>query len=342
MSFFGEDYKPDNVTMGTSEEEESRTNSILRIREDEEIVFKIIPIPVQGKDKMPRFQKMFFFDYKSGKKFYSRPALDKNDPQMNLYTNFKKMIGDDKDAQDWIKCIKPSVKYFLLVVTPNGSKIEVLQTNYTVISKLFGYVNKSGTTINGIVNNYLKKGMNPFNPRDKKGWIRIKRTGSGLDTEYSVSIDKTVTLTDEGEEKASLKEYSVNDVIFNLSKEDIPIPTEVVKSHPYFNWPLEDINEVVSCINPKQFRDPKLQSSALVEMVQKVRGNGKKEETPEEVKKKPDEELPEVGYDSLEEQEADESDFYSEKTKEVKKPEKPKSEAPKDLTEDIDDILNEF
>jgi hypothetical protein len=113
-------------------------------------------------------------------------------------------------------------RYLILVVQPGESKPKILEINAKGKKRLFGseaYGRELATT--GLVELMRSKGRDPINPVSDKGWIKIWRTGMGVDTEWHVEEARVEGTDANGEEVVKPLTAKVGDGLFKLELKDL-------------------------------------------------------------------------------------------------------------------------
>lgn len=110
----------------------------------------------------------------------------------------------------------------LLVIQPGESKPKILEINARGKKKLFGAAayGKEQALV-GLVETMRAKGRDPINPVSDKGWIKIWRTGLGVDTEWHVQEATIEARDSEGEEVVRPMTAKVGDGLFKLELKDL-------------------------------------------------------------------------------------------------------------------------
>lgn len=119
-------------------------------------------------------------------------------------------------------------RYHLLVIPLNETLPKVLTTVGMVVDGLFGkeaWGDKPATK--GLVNKMKDLKRNPFNLRNKTGWLKIWKTGEGIETRYHVEeyvVETTMKDQETGEDVAVKRPFAaeVSPNIFDLEVEQVP------------------------------------------------------------------------------------------------------------------------
>lgn len=235
----------------------------LSVPDGKPLICKIIPI-VYMKDGSgnPAFYYGFNkFTYK--KKMpdgtianWTRPSLQvqgQKDPQFELFMELKKKQKEIKnkesaeykelDAQ--AKNHRPTRRGILLVNVLGSDKVEALEVPETVIKILFGteaYADKPAQE--GLYQTLRRKGTNLFNTMAPTGWLRISRTGSGLNTEYSVDLYRTEQKV-EGLDDPVLAVFKAepSQALKSLKESDLPDVVEIASN---YMWTLGEVQEYLA------------------------------------------------------------------------------------------------
>lgn len=117
-----------------------------------------------------------------------------------------------KRAEMEAKMYRQKTGGLLLFVPKGGKKITPLFVKETFLDKAFGRkpipaLNKGA--IVGFVNELKAEGVNPFSVKDAGGWLRLWKTGTGLETEFNISLDteSVKALIDGRQETVTKKVY---------------------------------------------------------------------------------------------------------------------------------------
>lgn len=235
----------------------------LTVPEGKPLICKIIPI-VYMKDGggNPAFYYGFNkFTYKrkmpdGTMANWTRPSLQvqgQKDPQFELFMELKKKQKEIKnkesaeykelDAQARIH--RPTRRGVLLVNVLGSDKVEALEVPETVIKILFGteaYGDKPAQE--GLYQTLRRKGTNLFNTMAPTGWLRISRTGSGLNTEYSVDLYRTEQKV-EGLDDPVLAVFKAepSQALKSLKESDLPDVIEIASN---YMWTVGEVQEYLS------------------------------------------------------------------------------------------------
>lgn len=99
-----------------------------------------------------------------------------------------KKLSDDDLAE--LFNIRPKKSYYILVNEIGSPEIKLYNIGTTLKASIFGE-----KELQGALEIYQSMGLSVFDPKEPRGWIEIKRSGSGTDTKYQVSpwsvFDKT-------------------------------------------------------------------------------------------------------------------------------------------------------
>ena len=262
MSFldnFNPDALPETQKTGSS------TNRVkaLTVPDGKPLICKIIPI-VYMKDGSgnPAFYYGFSkFTYK--KKMpdgtlanWTRPSLQvsgQKDPQFELFMELKKKQKEikDKESSEYkslesqVKNHRPTRRGVLLVNVLGSDKVEPLEVPETVINLLFGregYGDKPAEE--GLYQTLRRKGTNLFNTMASTGWLRISRTGSGLDTKYNVDLYRTEQRI-EGLDEPVLAVFKAepSQALKSLKESDLP---DVVEVASQYMWSMGEVQEYLA------------------------------------------------------------------------------------------------
>jgi len=235
----------------------------LSVPDGKPLICKIIPI-VYMKDGSgnPAFYYGFNkFTYK--KKMpdgtlsnWTRPSLQvqgQKDPQFELFMELKRKQKEIKnkesaeykelDAQS--KVHRPTRRGVLLVNVLGSDKVEALEVPETVIRILFGteaYGDKPAQE--GLYQTLRRKGTNLFNTMAPTGWLRISRTGSGLNTEYSVDLYRTEQRV-EGLDDPVLAVFKTepSQALKSLKESDLPDVVEIASN---YMWTIGEVQEYLA------------------------------------------------------------------------------------------------
>jgi hypothetical protein len=263
MSFldnFNPDALPETAKSGSAAGSRPKA---LTVPDGKPLICKIIPI-VYMKDGSgnPAFYYGFNkFTYK--KKMpdgtvanWTRPSLQvqgQKDPQFELFMELKKKQKEIKDKESaeykalegQVKLHRPTRRGVLLVNVLGSDKVEPLEVPETVINILFGregYGDKPAEE--GLYQTLRRKGTNLFNTMAPTGWLRISRTGSGLDTKYSVDLYRTEQRV-EGLDDPVLAVFKAepSQALKNLKESDLPDVIEIASN---YSWTVGEVQEYLA------------------------------------------------------------------------------------------------
>jgi len=262
MSFL-DNFNPDALPETAKSGSAGGRPKALSVPDGKPLICKIIPI-VYMKDGggNPAFYYGFNkFTYK--KKMpdgtmanWTRPSLQvqgQKDPQFELFMELKKKQKEIKnkesaeykelDAQ--AKIHRPTRRGVLLVNVLGSDKVEALEVPETVIKILFGteaYADKPAQE--GLYQTLRRKGTNLFNTMAPTGWLRISRTGSGLNTEYSVDLYRTEQKV-EGLDDPVLAVFKAepSQALKSLKESDLPDVVEIASN---YMWTLGEVQEYLA------------------------------------------------------------------------------------------------
>lgn len=235
----------------------------LTVPDGKPLICKIVPI-VYMKDGSgnPAFYYGFSkFTYK--KKMpdgtmanWTRPSLQvqgQKDPQFELFMELKKKQKDIKNKEsseyqaldNQVKLHRPTRRGVLLVNVLGSDKVEPLEVPETVINLLFGregYGDKPAEE--GLYQTLRRKGTNLFNTMAPTGWLRISRTGSGLDTKYTVDLYRTEQKIDGLDEPVlAVFKAEPSQALKNLKESDLP---DVVEVASQYMWSVGEVQEYLA------------------------------------------------------------------------------------------------
>lgn len=263
MSFldnFNPDALPETAKSGSAAGSRPKA---LTVPDGKPLICKIIPI-VYMKDGSgnPAFYYGFNkFTYK--KKMpdgtvanWTRPSLQiqgQKDPQFELFMELKKKQKEIKNKEsaeyqaldNQAKLHRPTRRGVLLVNVLGSDKVEPLEVPETVINILFGregYGDKPAEE--GLYQTLRRKGTNLFNTMASTGWLRISRTGSGLDTKYSVDLYRTEQRI-EGLDDPVLAVFKAepSQALKSLKESDLPDVLEVASN---YSWTVGEVQEYLA------------------------------------------------------------------------------------------------
>lgn len=263
MSFL-DNFNPDQLPE-TQKAGSGSTNRVkaLTVPDGKPLICKIVPV-VYMKDGAgnPAFYYGFSkFTYK--KKMpdgttanWTRPSLQvlgQKDPQFELFMELKKKQKEIKDKESaeykaldsQIRLHRPTRRGVLLVNVLGSDKVEPLEVPETVINLLFGregYGDKPAEE--GLYQTLRRKGTNLFNTMAPTGWLRISRTGSGLDTKYTVDLYRTEQKI-EGLDEPVLAVFKAepSQALKSLKESDLP---DVVEVASQYMWSVGEVQEYLA------------------------------------------------------------------------------------------------
>jgi hypothetical protein len=257
LDSFNADQLPEQAQGGSNSS--SRTKS-LTVPDGKPMICKIIPI-VYMKDAAgnPAFYYGFNkFTYKRKMPDgtlanWTRPSvqvLGQKDPQFELFMDLKKKQKEIKDKESpeykaldtQARLHRPTKRGVLLVNVLGSDKIEPLEVPETVINMLFGregYGDRPAEE--GLYQTLRRKGTNLFNTMSSTGWLRISRTGTGLDTKYHVDLYRTEQKV-EGMDEPVLAVFKSepSQALKNLKESDLPDVVEVASN---YMWSVGEVQE---------------------------------------------------------------------------------------------------
>lgn len=262
MSFL-DNFNPDALPETTKSGSAGGRPRALSVPDGKPLICKIIPI-VYMKDGSgnPAFYHSFNkFTYK--KKMpdgtlsnWTRPSLQvqgQKDPQFELFMELKrkqkeiknKESAEYKELDALSKVHRPTRRGILFVNVLGSEKVEALEVPETVIRILFGteaYGDKPAQE--GLYQTLRRKGINLFNTMAPTGWLRISRTGSGLNTEYSADLYRTEQRV-EGLDDPVLAVFKAepSQALKSLKESDLPDVVEIASN---YMWTVGEVQEYLA------------------------------------------------------------------------------------------------
>lgn len=141
---------------------------------------------------------------------------------------------------------------YILIVEPNSPKIKALHIGKAAHNAIFGKpATKNRPAVVGVSEGMRKKGLSPMlladQEKNKKGWLKLYKTGEGLSTEYHVEVVSTRekrVIDGEEVDVTKITELDVHKDITTLltgekelNLKEIPNPREFEKSRA---WTYEE------------------------------------------------------------------------------------------------------
>lgn len=159
----------------------------------------------------------------------------------------KKDSEEYKILEDKIKKIKPKYFYYYLYITPESPVVKALKAPISVHNQIAGRVaTQFREEIPSVFDNALKKGMNISltgdTEKNKKGWIKIWRTGEKMGTRYHVAIDSRKEVKDFDGTTAEVTVHNTHPSpdINAISKGEWP---DIYTHEERFAWTQEECQE---------------------------------------------------------------------------------------------------
>lgn len=228
------------------------------------LICKLIADPRQGSGAVV----VSYFEYSIGGYKYKTPSLSSigrgDDPRLERYREIRGKISELTKSgvkQDDERIIKlkaiadkfyPKDGIFLYFVEPNDPTIKCLKTSIMVKHQIYGRQGtKTSKEIPSLKDEMAKRGSNLFLNADpeknKKGWLKIWRTGEKMGTEYHVvEASEQIAINHEGSTVYVTKPtiYNVHEDVykdFDLDKLPDPFKYELT-----WAWTKEEAAEYVS------------------------------------------------------------------------------------------------
>lgn len=178
-----------------------------------------------------------------------------NDKFWELHNKLKALEEAGKKSSEEYRVLKTeketfqASKKFLLLVLPLGeTKPKALEVTWKGIKKLFG-APKTATepAYTGIIETMRAKGRDPLSLVSEKGWLRIWRTGTGLETDWHVAEETVDSKDASGDDVTKPMIAKVSDTIFKLKKSDIIDLTTIHRTSQMLWTEAECQNFVDTC-----------------------------------------------------------------------------------------------
>ena len=213
-----------------------------------------------------------------------------NDPQKDVRSHFcRKMLGEEcpQDEEFWkqmkirkalkdqgkegsaeykkadaiIKANKIGTGGLLLFVEKGSPTVKILFLKEKMLGVLFGVKEdtyRKKPAVEGLLQRMKAEGMNPYNLKDPKGWLKIWKTGTGLDTQFYAEVEsETVEAEINGKIRKVKQEVErpVSEaLIANLKAGKFPNIIEVI-SDEHEMWTNEECAQYVQDMTvPTRFK----------------------------------------------------------------------------------------
>lgn len=162
----------------------------------------------------------------------SRRMLNDRAPEVDRYwdcvNGMKELKAAGKEGTDDYRKFEKQKqlfnvnKRFWLLVLPKGeTKPKALQVTFGAIKELFGAPARGkDPAYSGIIESMKSKGRSPYNLKSDKGWLKIWREGTGLETKWKVEEAKVEKVVD-GEDVTVPLSHPIPESVFTLKKADI-------------------------------------------------------------------------------------------------------------------------
>lgn len=261
---FGDDsYNPDNAKPPVKDD------GTLKIGDQANPT--ICKLVVDPRRPQEAFRKTVYHRYligpnpqKDGRFMLSRKILQDNDPindafweQHNILKELKAQgQTDDNNTPEYRRAaqLKKTFanhdRFHLLLVPLNANKPKVCTTVGAVVDLLFGreaWGNKPATK--GIVYTMKDLKRNPFNLKIETGWLKIWKTGEGIETRYfAEEYTIEAVMKDENGEDQQVKrpfKAKVNPAIFELEIDDVPDLTQQDLDKDQMIWTADECQAFV-------------------------------------------------------------------------------------------------
>lgn len=262
MSFLNS-FNPESLPETSSAAGPTTRAKSLTVPDGKPMICKIIPV-VYMKDAAgnPAFYYGFNkFTYKRKMPDgtvanWTRPSvqvLGQKDPQFELFMELKRKQKEIKDKESaeykaleaQVRLHRPTRRGVLLVNVLGSDKVEPLEVPETVINMLFGregYGDKPAEE--GLYQSLRRKGTNLFNTMSPTGWVKISRTGTGLDTKYSVDLYRTEQRVDGLDEPVlAVFKADPSQALKNLKESDLPDVVEIASN---YMWSVGEVQEYLA------------------------------------------------------------------------------------------------
>lgn len=188
----------------------------------------------------------------------SRRMLNDKSPETDRYWDVVKEMKALKDkgqenSEEFRKLdfqkklFNTNKRYWLLVLPLGESKPKALQVTWKAIKELFGAPARGKDPAHvGLVETMKAKGRSPYNLKSDKGWVKIWREGTGLETTWKVEEAKIEKKID-GEDVTVPLSQAVPEDLFKLKKSDIPDLGKLDMTEEKV-WTLEECERFVASL----------------------------------------------------------------------------------------------
>ncbi len=200
------------------------------------LICKLVPNPLRSKEiyyQVDFFKHMIGPDQQKDNRYHlSRKMLGERAPEAERYWEVKGLLSKleetgKKDTEEYRKLdferkqFNSTSRYWILVLPVGEVKPKALDLTYKPIVKLFGAPAKGqNPAIQGLVEAMRAKGRDPLSLKNDRGWLKIWRTGKGLETEWHIQ-EAVVEVTENGEDVTKPFRKAVDQGVFKLTKADI-------------------------------------------------------------------------------------------------------------------------
>jgi hypothetical protein len=284
------DFLTDSENENLALEDKGKDNSFIFAvpTEDKALYFKMIPnsnIKTKSGVSGVKYLEVEYFKHRIGngeKDIREHPSAESLGigaaPEKEAMWNYieHRKAFPDRESKEYLALTKlksvfePKLKYFLWILEPGSSKIKALKVPQSVKLALYGRPAKNHSAeIPSLIAQMQNKGLTPFvdkNPdKNKKGWLKLYKTGEGLATRYVVEVatEKGKTVVDGTEvEFTKTKEYQLGDEIQNIiagkAKFDPTTIPDVLEMERKQAWTYDESKAFVAAMGsiagtPKRF-----------------------------------------------------------------------------------------
>lgn len=237
-AFGEENYNPDGVKAPVKDSDQAKIGE-----ENAPLICKLVVDPRRPNEA---YRKVLYHRYmvgpnpqKDGRFMLSPKVLQAKDPIADAYWDAhgkakalklanKEDSAEYRRLEQQKKVFGNHERYHLLVIPLNSTLPKVLTTVGMVVDGLFGreaWGDKAATK--GLVSKMKDLKRNPFNLRNKTGWLKIWKTGQGIETRYHVeeyTVETTMKDQETGDDVAVKRPFAaeVSPNIFDLEIEQVP------------------------------------------------------------------------------------------------------------------------
>lgn len=181
-------------------------------------------------------------------------AFKELNAEVTVYVKASGLKGDDlKDDPTFKKLkkradmLRPRVTYLMNAYERGGNKVKALRVSESLKGILFGKdAKEDAPAIVGVIPQMIQEyEMNPFDNQSDGGWIRIWKTGAGLETRYFAEPYQVMVKNAKGKPTRQASDEPTPAAIRNLKEEDVP---DLKEFHSQYHWTLEEAQAYVASV----------------------------------------------------------------------------------------------